>query len=70
MEDKVYRTMREKYNAVVDEIAALTQAGRPVLVGTTSVEISELLSRMLKLRGIKHNVLNAKLAPERSGYCC
>ncbi|WP_207426548.1 preprotein translocase subunit SecA [Pedobacter sp. SYSU D00535] len=61
MEDKVYRTMREKYNAVADEITALTQAGRPVLVGTTSVEISELLSRMLKLRGIKHNVLNAKL---------
>lgn len=61
MEDKVYRTMREKYNAVVDEITALTEAGRPVLVGTTSVEISELLSRMLKLRGIKHNVLNAKL---------
>ncbi|WP_207422028.1 preprotein translocase subunit SecA [Desertivirga brevis] len=61
MEDKVYRTMREKYNAVVEEITALTQAGRPVLVGTTSVEISELLSRMLKLRGIKHNVLNAKL---------
>ncbi|RXF67611.1 preprotein translocase subunit SecA [Arcticibacter tournemirensis] len=61
MEDKVYRTMREKYNAVVEEITALTQAGRPVLVGTTSVEISELLSRMLKLRGVKHNVLNAKL---------
>ncbi len=61
MEDKVYRTMREKYNAVVDEINELTTAGRPVLVGTTSVEISELLSRMLKLRGIKHNVLNAKL---------
>ena len=61
MEDKVYRTMREKYNAVVDEIASLTQAGRPVLVGTTSVEISELLSRMLKLRGVRHNVLNAKL---------
>lgn len=61
MEDKVYRTMREKYNAVADEIVTLTQAGRPVLVGTTSVEISELLSRMLKLRGIKHNVLNAKL---------
>ncbi len=61
MEDKVYRTMREKYNAVADEITTLTQAGRPVLVGTTSVEISELLSRMLKLRGIKHNVLNAKL---------
>ncbi|HEY9533747.1 MAG TPA: preprotein translocase subunit SecA [Mucilaginibacter sp.] len=61
MEDLVYRTVREKYNAVADEIVKLTQAGRPVLVGTTSVEISELLSRMLKLRGIKHNVLNAKL---------
>ncbi len=60
-EDMVYRTIREKYNAVADEITKLTQAGRPVLVGTTSVEISELLSRMLKLRGIKHNVLNAKL---------
>ena len=60
-EDLVYRTVREKYNAVAEEIANLTKAGRPVLVGTTSVEISELLSRMLKLRGIKHNVLNAKL---------
>ena len=60
-QDLVYRTVREKYNAVAEEIAALTAAGRPVLVGTTSVEISELLSRMLKLRGIKHNVLNAKL---------
>ena len=60
-EDMVYRTVREKYNAVADEIMKLTQAARPVLVGTTSVEISELLSRMLKLRGIKHNVLNAKL---------
>ena len=60
-EDMVYRTVREKYNAVADEITKLTQAGRPVLVGTTSVEISELLSRMLKLSGIKHNVLNAKL---------
>jgi preprotein translocase subunit SecA len=60
-EDMVYRTVREKYNAVADEITRLTVAGRPVLVGTTSVEISELLSRMLKLRGIKHNVLNAKL---------
>lgn len=60
-QDYVYRTVREKYNAVADEIVKLTQAGRPVLVGTTSVEISELLSRMLKLRGIKHNVLNAKL---------
>ncbi|MES2377673.1 MAG: preprotein translocase subunit SecA [Bacteroidota bacterium] len=61
MEDLVYRTVREKYNAVADEIVKLTQLGRPVLVGTTSVEISELLSRMLKLRGIKHNVLNAKM---------
>ncbi|HJP64458.1 MAG TPA: preprotein translocase subunit SecA, partial [Mucilaginibacter sp.] len=60
-QDLVYRTVREKYNAVADEITKLTQAGRPVLVGTTSVDISELLSRMLKLRGIKHNVLNAKL---------
>jgi len=60
-EDLVYKTNREKYNAVIEEIASLTKAGRPVLVGTTSVEISELLSRMLKLRQIKHNVLNAKL---------
>ncbi len=60
-EDLVYKTKREKYNAVIDEIGELVKAGRPVLVGTTSVEISELLSRMLKIRGIKHNVLNAKL---------
>ncbi|HEY8784071.1 MAG TPA: preprotein translocase subunit SecA [Mucilaginibacter sp.] len=60
-QDLVYRTVREKYNAVAEEIVGLTKAGRPVLVGTTSVEISELISRMLKLRGIKHNVLNAKL---------
>jgi preprotein translocase subunit SecA len=60
-QDLVYRTVREKYNAVAEEIGKLTTAGRPVLVGTTSVDISELLSRMLKLRGIKHNVLNAKL---------
>ncbi|MDE6106540.1 MAG: preprotein translocase subunit SecA [Bacteroidales bacterium] len=60
-EDLVYKTKREKYNAVIEEIVELTQAGRPVLVGTTSVEISELLSRMLKGRGIAHNVLNAKL---------
>jgi len=59
-EDLVYKTMREKYNAVIEEIVRLVEAKRPVLVGTTSVEISELLSRMLKLRGIKHNVLNAK----------
>jgi preprotein translocase subunit SecA len=60
-QDKVYRTMREKFNAVVDEVVDLTSKGRPVLVGTTSVEISELLSRMLKMRNIKHQVLNAKL---------
>ncbi len=60
-EDMVYKTKREKYNAVVEEIVALNKVGRPVLVGTTSVEISELLSRYLKMRGIKHNVLNAKL---------
>ncbi len=60
-EDLVYKTKREKYNAVIDEIAKLVQQGRPVLVGTTSVEISELLSRMLNLRKIQHNVLNAKL---------
>lgn len=60
-EDMVYKTKREKYNAVIEEVAKCVKAGRPVLVGTTSVEISELLSRMLKLRNIKHNVLNAKL---------
>ena len=59
-DDQVYKTVREKYNAVSEEIQKLVQAGRPVLVGTTSVEISELMSRMLKLRGIPHQVLNAK----------
>jgi len=59
-EDLIYKTKREKYNAVIDKIDQLTKAGRPVLVGTTSVEVSELLSRMLKMRGVKHNVLNAK----------
>ena len=59
-DDIVYKTKKEKYNAVIARIAELTQAGRPVLVGTTSVEISELLSKMLRMRGIKHNVLNAK----------
>ena len=59
-EDLIYKTKREKYSAVIDEVVRLVEAKRPVLVGTTSVEISELLSRMLKLRGIKHNVLNAK----------
>ncbi|MEJ2004050.1 MAG: preprotein translocase subunit SecA, partial [Cyclobacteriaceae bacterium] len=60
MQDMVYKTMREKFNAVVDEIVRLTDDNRPVLVGTTSVEISELLSRMLNMRKIKHQVLNAK----------
>ena len=60
-EDLVYKTKREKYSAVADEIVELVNSNRPVLVGTTSVEISELLSRMLKIKGIKHNVLNAKL---------
>lgn len=60
MEDLVYKTAREKYNAVIDEIVRLTEAKRPVLVGTTSVDISERLSRMLQMRGIDHNVLNAK----------
>ncbi len=59
-EDLVYRTKREKYNAVIKEIVKLAEQGRPVLVGTTSVEISELLSKMLSLQRIKHNVLNAK----------
>ncbi|HNP90042.1 preprotein translocase subunit SecA, partial [Macellibacteroides fermentans] len=61
MNDRIYKTKREKYSAVIDEISSLIEAGRPVLVGTTSVEISELLSRMLTLRKIPHNVLNAKL---------
>jgi preprotein translocase subunit SecA len=59
--DLVYKTNREKYNAVIEDIATLTQQGRPILVGTTSVEISELLSAILRRRGIKHNVLNAKM---------
>ncbi len=60
-EDLVYKTTREKYNAVIEEIVKLVNNNRPVLVGTTSVEVSELLARMLKMRGIGHNVLNAKL---------
>ena len=59
--DLIYKTKREKYNAVIDHVTALSQAGRPVLIGTTSVEISELLSRMLNIRKVAHNVLNAKL---------
>src|SRR5574344_1375360 len=61
LQDRVYKTAREKYAAVIDEIEAMRNAGRPVLVGTTSVEISELLSKMLNMRKISHNVLNAKL---------
>jgi len=59
-EDLVYKTKREKYNAVIDHVSILSQAGRPVLVGTTTVEVSELLSRMLDMRGLNHQVLNAK----------
>ena len=59
--DLIYKTKREKYNAVIDQVSQLSKAGRPVLIGTTSVEISELLSRMLQRQNIKHNVLNAKL---------
>ena len=61
MDDRVYKTKKEKYAAVIDEIQDMVSKGRPVLVGTTSVEISELLSRMLTMRHIPHNVLNAKL---------
>ncbi|WP_100615139.1 preprotein translocase subunit SecA [Confluentibacter citreus] len=60
-DDLVYKTKREKYNAVIDEVTQLSQAGRPILIGTTSVEISELLGKMLTIRKIPHNVLNAKL---------
>ncbi len=59
--DLIYKTKREKYNAIIEEVTKLSQAGRPVLIGTTSVEISELLSRMLTIRKVDHNVLNAKL---------
>ena len=61
MEDRVYKTKREKYKAVIEEVERMVDAGRPVLVGTTSVEISEMLSKMLTMRKIEHNVLNAKL---------
>ena len=61
MNDRVYKTKREKYKAVIEEIEKMRLAGRPVLVGTTNVDVSELLSRMLQLRGIPHQVLNAKL---------
>ena len=61
MDDRVYKTAREKYNAVIEEIENMRNSGRPTLVGTTSVEISELLSKMLSMRKIPHQVLNAKL---------
>ena len=60
-EDLIYRSVREKFNAVIEDVAELSAAGRPVLIGTTSVEISEKLSRLLKMRGVNHNVLNAKM---------
>jgi len=60
-EDLIYRSTREKFNAVIEDVTALAESGRPVLIGTTSVDISELLSRMLKMRNIPHNVLNAKM---------
>lgn len=65
-EDLVYRTKREKFNAIIEEVSKLVEAGRPVLVGTTNVEISEVLSRALKIRKIPHNVLNAKLHQKES----
>ena len=65
-EDLVYKTKREKYNAVINEVTELSRSGRPVLIGTTSVEISELLGRMLKIRKIPHNILNAKLHKKES----
>ena len=65
-EDLVYKTKREKYNAVIDEVTELSRSARPVLIGTTSVEISELLGRMLKIRKIPHNILNAKLHKKES----
>ena len=65
-EDFIYKTKREKYNAVIEEVTNLSKSGRPVLIGTTSVEISELLGRMLKIRNIPHNILNAKLHKKES----
>ena len=66
-DDMVYKTKREKFNAVIDDVVKLRDAGRPVLVGTTTVEVSELLSRMLDIRKIEHQVLNAKRHQARSG---
>ena len=60
-DDLIYKTKREKYNAVIEHVTKISKEGRPVLIGTTSVEISELLARMLTIKKIKHNVLNAKL---------
>ena len=60
-DDLIYKTKREKYNAIIEEVTKLSSAGRPTLIGTTSVEISELLSKMLGIRKVPHNVLNAKL---------
>ncbi len=60
-DDLIYKTKREKYNAVIEKVTELSQVGRPILIGTTSVEISELLSKMLNIRKVKHNVLNAKM---------
>ncbi|MBS1514287.1 MAG: hypothetical protein JSS63_04620, partial [Bacteroidetes bacterium] len=60
MNDLIYKTKREKYNAVIDEVEKMRKEGRPVLVGTTSVEVSETISRMLKRKGVPHEVLNAK----------
>lgn len=68
-QDLVFKTNREKYNAVIEEIENLTSAGRPVLVGTTSVEISQLLSKALQLRKIQHQVLNAKLHKKKRNRC-
>ena len=76
MNDRVYKTKREKYKAVIEEIEKMVEAGRPVLVGTTSVEISEMLSKMLTMRKIEHNVLNAKLHQKeaeivaKAGFSC
>ncbi len=68
--DLIYKTKREKYNAVIDEVVSLSNEGRPVLIGTTSVEISELLSKMLNIRKVYHNVLNAKLHKKEGRYSC
>ena len=76
MNDRVYKTKREKYKAVIEEIEKLVQAGRPVLVGTTSVEISEMLRKMITMRKIEHSVLNAKLQQKEAeivataGFSC